>query len=88
MFRECVERYPSTSLCPSVHSAHNRSSNNTYLTGVAGSGLPPRNPSFNSRTSKRLPPPLSHNTSYFHPERETSRGKLKNLNAENRHIPM
>uniref|UniRef100_A0A1I8EZ55 FERM domain-containing protein n=1 Tax=Wuchereria bancrofti TaxID=6293 RepID=A0A1I8EZ55_WUCBA len=83
---ECVQRYPSTSTCASIHSAH-INNNTSFFTGVSESGLSPGNPSFDSRTSKRAPPPL-HRTCYFLPEREISWEKLKNKNAENHHIPV
>ncbi|KAK6111666.1 hypothetical protein QQG55_44550 [Brugia pahangi] len=83
---ECVQRYPSTSTCSSIHSAH-ISNNTSFFTGVSESGLSLGNSPFDSRTSKRVPPPL-HRTCYFLPEREISWEKLKNKNAENHHIPI
>lgn len=88
MFRECVQRYPSTSACSSVHSTHHISNNNTSLTNVTESGLSLGNSSFNSRISKRAPPPLPQHTYYFPPERQISWEKLKNHNVENHHIPV
>ncbi|VIO87986.1 Uncharacterized protein BM_BM3169 [Brugia malayi] len=83
---ECVQRYPSTSTCSSIHSAH-ISNNTSSFTGVSESGLSFGNSPFDSRTSKRIPPPL-HRTCYFLPEREISWEKLKNKNTENHHIPI
>ncbi|EFO20039.2 GRP1 binding protein [Loa loa] len=85
---ECVQRYPSTSTCSSIHSAHHLNNNNAFLTTVAECGLSLGNPSFDSRTSKREPPPLPHQTCYFLPEREISWEKLKNRSAENHHTPV
>ncbi|CAG9535011.1 unnamed protein product [Cercopithifilaria johnstoni] len=83
---ECVQRYPSTSVCSSIHSAHHI--NNTSLTSVTESGLSLGDPSFESRTSKRAPPSLPHHTCYFLPEHQISWEKLKNHNVENHHIPV
>ncbi|VDK87063.1 unnamed protein product [Onchocerca ochengi] len=84
---ECIQRYPSTSICPSIPSAY-ITNNNTYLTTVTESGLSLGNPSFDSRISKHATAPLPHHTCYFLPEREISWEKLKNHNAENHHIPV
>ncbi|KAL3983283.1 hypothetical protein ACH3XW_50560 [Acanthocheilonema viteae] len=85
---ECVQRYPSTSACSSTHSAHHTNNNNTSLTSVTECGLSFRDSSFDSRTSKRVPPPLPYHTCYFLPERQISWEKLKNHNVENHHIPV
>ncbi|VDP15550.1 unnamed protein product [Onchocerca flexuosa] len=85
---ECVQRYPSTSACPSIPSAYHITNNNTYLTTVTESGLSLGNPSFDSRISKRSTAPLLHPTCYYLPEREISWEKLKNHNAENHLIPV